>query len=333
MISRRSIKTAILSKREWAVFAGLSVLILTAFAVYFSRRVHTGFSARIWTKSISFRLAHTTDSDGIFNSGDRVNVTIQVPCEVRSDEPKLSKRVDVPLRLENVQMQSLGMSEGLLTTMDVFGDSLHYILTRSNPTSDAFVVVRLDGKSKVPDGSSLGIGSEGELSILPVGGRELELSVNFLGQTPNPETNIPLAEGTWISFEREGKSEIVESPNNSLVLSPNRSIPIRGGLRISGLQDATIEKLSLNLGEGPKDGDSIAVAVSGKSNDIRVGPDKVQTADSQLDQLRLAVWTNRFKSLAAVIGAFGALAAAISKGISKFKELSGHGKHKEEHRA
>lgn len=258
-------------------------------------------------------------------------MTIQVPCEVSSDQPKMSKRVDVPLRLENVQLQSVRMSEGLLVTMDIFGDSLHYILTPSSPTSDAFVVVTLDSKSKVPDGSSLGIGSEGELSIFPVGGRELELSVNFLGQAPNPETNIPLAEGTGISFEREGKSEIVEQPDNSLVLNPDRSIPVRRNLRISGLRDAAIEKLSLSPGQPAKDGDLIAVVISGKSNNIRVGPDEVQTADSQLDQLKLSIWTNRFKSLAAVIGAFGALAAAINKGISKWKELSDHGKHKEEH--
>jgi hypothetical protein len=210
----------------------------------------------------------------------------------------------------------------MLVTMDIYGDSLHYTLTHSRPTSDVFAVVRLDRKSKVPDGYSLGIGSEGELSILPVGGKELELSVNFLGETPEPETNMPLAEGTGISFEREGKSEIVEHPDNSLILTPNRSILVGGSLMMSGLHMATITKMGLNPGRSSKDGDSILVVISGKSNDIQVGTDKAQAANSQLDRLKLAAWTNRLKSLATVIGAFGALTLAISKGVSKWKELS-----------
>jgi len=270
--------------RNWLVRLAIMLPALLGFG-YLSWYVvrppsHVEFHATLHTKSVSFLLGYWPDSGGIFNSDTaRIDMVLLAMEMVRSEDVVL--QCSPNSRLGGVKMVALSTPERQEVRLDLADDGhLHYILTTARGSMAPFVAVQVDDKTSTQHLACQGDVSKlrgGEWHITPLEPRgQLEFSVDFVpsatrrkadpvsGTNRPKEEGIPLASGSLMEF-RTGSSGLAGSGDKILLLSSDRTIPPRDGLRLIGLQNASIGTLGYEASS-----QSLYVDVTGSAAKIEV---------------------------------------------------------------
>ncbi len=251
-----SLSSLIKRPRFWVLAAVVTVVV--AITIVALRTSETDFTASVETKSIVFTLGDWPDSAGIFVQGSApVDLTVQSPCQLFSESTgKLLKdRTLTGETFPKVVLLSMDASKGVRMATDVEDGILIFNLessaaerTSSNDEPDRrigplrFQLTDSSLASLLPSRRP----QKEHLKLTPVEDRQhMEFSIRFRSN-PEPQTNIPLAGGSAVSFQKDGESQLLPGKAVLLLRGPKRTR--QGdfvGLSIGQLKNGGIEELVL----------------------------------------------------------------------------------------
>jgi len=295
--AKKSPKTVRMAWATWRVFEILGLIMLAGLAFILwplAKPASARFHADIQTKSVSFSLGDWTDSAGLFASDQNlVDITFQTPCAIKSETHEISS-IAQGLHFKKVKLHSLDTSVGLRVFLDVENPGiLHYAL-KSGSAKPPRMSLLLEDRSEVgPVIKFSKTGHEVEWwisSANPDAGAignqatEMEFSVSFAGVAPAPEEKISLSKGSGITFDFGGRSAIANGLTSNLSLvEDGRSFDVPDGLRLGGLQRASVETLSVD-----QNATLLHVIVAGTASEItlKAGEDEMPLVAQGWDRLR-----------------------------------------------
>jgi hypothetical protein len=316
-------------RRHWLPWVSIAICILLmvglAFLFLYTRQPWPStFRADLHTTSVVFTLGDWQDSAGIFNSDqDRVDIEFQNSCKIRLDNKSLGEFSSCP-PMSDVRMQAMTLPEGLQVYLDTElktnstgkrdGVWLRYVLQPTSGNNVPKITLAIVGKNVVMGNTSIPIPKVKdhgeELSITPGDGGDLEFRVHFR-KDPADEEQIPV---NGVSFNLRNHSAIT-GPQNTIVLSDAKELShdADNGLYLHGLENATIEHLSLDTGTG-----ILKVTVAGEATSILLPDGSSQT---ELVPTRLSKWSSN-NSASVVIAAIGVLGTALAALFYAIKEFA-----------
>ena len=269
------------SRRDMAIPA----LLLTASAVCVFALLYRPpvfVSGTLTVNSIRFETLPPVHSRGVFASDNRLDLSIADFATIRSVAPASPVVIESGadqslLRLTRARLESLEVVHPVSVWLSIADDSLRMLVRRRRGIADPFCRVRVYANSgwqcggcrDAPPGKKTPLPIGGESVIYDVYPRDSSLQLAILldqAKPLPPETGIPVAGGSNLTFLNKERSSIVEG---ALTLGSAPPLKLERGdwVEVFDLQNAEINRMEAFAGPLSR----IAVVFAGRAGSTRYG--------------------------------------------------------------
>jgi len=243
----------------------VAVFAIPAILLFPGIHLNTPFTASLRSTCIRFTTAPWTTSPGLFSFDDiplRLTIDDFERMELSDPSHRSVFKSGTPVKLEGVRLTKLDMSQPLRVFLEAGADGgVNLTLERLRTSPNDLALVRVDAESKLPsDMPACGSKWSCEWAVYSKG-NGLRLTLRPIKGTLRVESNIPLLDGTAITFTRDNGQSAIVAPASAQLTAMDRKLSLRQPVAFGGLKATFIESLA-------PDGAGIKLAINQGSSDL-----------------------------------------------------------------